>query len=209
MDQLINIIGILGSLTFAMSGAVVAMRKRFDAFGIIVIAFVSAVGGGTIRDVMLPHRDVFWLIETDYLYYIIGGAILTMIFTKLIEKRMQYPLLIFDAIGLGLFTIAGIQIGLQEGLSAISSVIIGTITGCFGGVVRDILVNEEPVIFKKDIYATISLAGGGLYFLLDKLEVPMPYLQIAPIVFIILLRVHVIFYKVGFPSIYRNKKRIN
>ncbi len=201
MELILNYIGIIGSFALAISGALTAMHKRFDPFGVLIIAFVTAVGGGTVRDIMLTGKTVFWLEQTSYIYFIIAGTFFAVIFRNKLGY-IQKPLLFFDAIGLGLYTIAGVQIGISFELSPIICIILGTITGSFGGVIRDIFVNEVPVIFKKEIYATVSIVGGAIYLTLYKLGVSNPLLQIVPILFIIITRLLVIKYKISLPSIY-------
>jgi uncharacterized membrane protein YeiH len=205
LEQIINLISILGSFTLAISGALTAMNKRFDAFGVVIIAFVTAVGGGTLRDMLLTGKDVFWLVQPEYVYIIIGGALIAILFRSRLY-RFQRSLLAFDAAGLGLFTITGVQIGLDFELSAISCIILGTLTGSFGGVMRDILVNKVPVIFKKEIYATVSILGGALYYVLVKLGLPNPYLQLIPIVLIVVSRLLIVHFHISLPSIYPKKK---
>ena len=205
MNEIINYIGILGAFTLAISGAIVAMRKKFDPFGVLIIAFVTAVGGGTLRDVLITGKNVFWLEQTSYIYFVVAGTVFAVIFRSKLEHIMK-PLLVFDAIGLGLYTIAGVQIGLEFDLSLINCIILGVITGSFGGVIRDILVNEVPVIFKKEIYATVSIAGAMAYLLLKKLGVVDPILQIVPVLFIIGVRLLVIYYKISLPSLYKKQE---
>ncbi|MCI5058200.1 MAG: trimeric intracellular cation channel family protein [Flavobacteriales bacterium] len=200
LSDILDYISILGCFTFSISGAITAMRKNLDVFGIIVISFVTAVGGGTLRDTLLTDKEVFWLTSADTVYYILAGSIAAMVFRKQLW-RIKYPLLIFDAIGLGLFSITGVQIGLDHGLHFVNCLILGAITGSFGGVIRDILVNEIPVIFQKEVYATIALIGGALYLVLSYLNVVNPWLQIIPILTIISLRLIVIFYKIPFPKV--------
>ena len=200
MDSVIIYISLLGSLTFAISGALKAINKNFDPFGILIIGFVTAVGGGTIRDILITDKTVFWLTESMHLYFILGGVILAIIFRNKLNK-FNKSLLFFDAVGLGLFTITGVQIGIENDLHLINCIILGTITGSFGGVLRDVLVNETPVIFKKEIYATISITGGAIYLLLLKLEVQNPILQIVPIVLIIIARLVILKFKTSLPQI--------
>ncbi|MBI9065716.1 MAG: trimeric intracellular cation channel family protein [Salinivirgaceae bacterium] len=206
MNLIVDYISIIGSFALAISGALTAMDKKFDPFGVLIIAFVSAVGGGTIRDMLITQRDVFWLTSPSYVYIIIVGAVLAIIFRKKLNY-MAKPLLIFDAIGLGLFTITGVQIGIEYELSAINCIILGTITGSFGGVLRDILVNEIPVIFKKEIYATVCILGGILYIALNKTNLPNIYLQVIPIVFIVTARIVVIYKNISLPSLYRDNEK--
>lgn len=204
MDQIINYISILGSFTLAISGAIVAMRKRFDPFGVLIIAFVTAVGGGTIRDMLLTGKNVFWLEQVSYVYFALAGTVVAILFRNKIE-HMYKPLLIFDAIGLGLYTITGVQIGMEFNLNVVNCIILGVITGSFGGVLRDILVNDVPVIFKKEIYATVSIVGAILYLFMHYLGVRNILLQVVPVIFIILLRLLVIYYKVSLPSLYKGQ----
>ncbi|MDG1475913.1 MAG: trimeric intracellular cation channel family protein [Vicingaceae bacterium] len=205
METILIYISLLGSLTFAISGALKAINKKFDPFGILIIGFVTAVGGGTIRDILITDKTVFWLTETTHLYFIIGGVILAIIFRNKLNK-FNKSLTIFDAVGLGLFTITGVQIGLENDLHYINCIILGTVTGSFGGVLRDVLVNETPVIFKKEIYATISIVGGAIYLILLKLEVQNPILQIVPIVLIIIARLVILKFKITLPQINYKKK---
>lgn len=205
MELIINYISILGSFIFAISGALTAMNKRFDPIGVFIIAFVTAVGGGTIRDILLEGQPVFWLNEVNYIYFIIAGTTLAIVFKSKLSY-IQKPLLFFDAIGLGLFTITGVQIGLNHDLNYINCIILGAITGVFGGILRDILVNKIPIIFKKEIYATISIAGGIIYLILLKLEVANPILQILPILFMIIVRLMVIYFNISLPTIYRKER---
>ena len=184
------------------------MKNRLDVFGVLIIAFVTAVGGGTIRDILLENRQVFWMTDPVYIYTIVGGTVIAITFRSFMEK-LRKPLLFFDAIGLGLFTVTGVQIGMEAGLGFLNCIILGTITGAFGGVMRDILVNEIPIIFKKEIYATISLLGGAMYVLLAREGFSSVIFQLIPILFMIIVRLLVIRYKISLPSIYRGEKMLD
>ncbi len=203
MEAIILYISFIGSFVFAISGALKAINKQFDPFGILIIGFVTAVGGGTLRDMLLTERSVFWLHELLNVYAIIAGAITAIIFRNKLN-RFNKQLLLFDALGLGLFTITGVQIGIEADLHYINCIILGTITGSFGGVLRDTLVNEIPVIFKKEIYATVSIVGGGLYLILLNLEINNVLVQIVPILIMVLARILIIKYNVSLPQI-KNK----
>lgn len=204
MEIIIDHINIMGSFVFAISGALVAMKKKLDPFGVLIVAFITAVGGGTIRDMLLAERNVFWLFDITVIYAILAGAVIAMIFKKKLHF-FNKPIFFYDAVGLGLFTITGVQIGIDALLDPSICIVLGTVTGVFGGILRDVIVNEIPVIFKKEIYATVSIAGGALYLLLIYLEVGYPYLQIIPIVFIIIARIIAVTYKISLPSIYKNE----
>ena len=201
MEVILEYIGLLGSFALAISGSLKAMDKQFDPFGVFIIAFVTAVGGGTIRDILIEKREVFWFSSPQYLYYIIAGTVLAIIFRRQANKAKR-TLMVFDTVGLGLFTVTGVQIGLSFGLDTVTCLILGTMTGSFGGVIRDILVNEVPVIFHKEVYATICIAGGAIYIALYRYGMENPYLQLIPIFFIILARFVVVYFKITLPSIY-------
>lgn len=205
MNIVVEYIGLIGSFALAISGALKAMHKKFDPFGVFIIAFITAVGGGTIRDMLLTDKSIFWMTDASFIYATIAGALFAIVLRKKLFY-LQKILLLFDTIGLGLFTVIGVQIGIESEINMVSCVILGTITGAFGGVLRDVLVNEIPVIFQKEIYATTSVLGGVLYLSLYHFEVSNPMLQIIPIVFIIVLRLLVVRFNISLPTIYLKDK---
>jgi uncharacterized membrane protein YeiH len=164
------IIEILGTVAFAISGALTAMSKRLDPFGVFIIAFVTAVGGGTLRDIMIGQTPVWWMTRIDIVVVVTLGFALSVIFRKKLDK-LRISLFLFDTIGLGVFTLFGLQKGIEFGLHPVICIALGTMTATFGGVIRDILCNEIPVIFRKQIYATICILGGMLFFAIKKLDV--------------------------------------
>lgn len=181
------LIEILGTIAFAMSGSFAAMQKRLDPFGVLIIAFVTAVGGGTVRDVLLDV-PVFWMHDMVMCSVIFITCLFAMIF-KSVEKKFRVTLSIFDSFGLGLFTIVGIQKGLGAELHPIICLTLGTITGCFGGIIRDILLNRIPLIFRKEIYATACIVGGGVFLILAKLTtLSYGFVQISTILIIVVIR---------------------
>ncbi len=159
------VIKLLGTIAFTISGAFSAMQKRLDIFGVLVIAFITAIGGGTIRDMLIGYTPVSWLRNLHTPVLITVTAVAATLFKKHI-KSFKVTLFLFDALGLGLFTLIGIQKGIDASLNTGVCVILGTITGCFGGVLRDVLLNNIPLVFHKEIYATACITGGGLYFIL-------------------------------------------
>ena len=163
-------IDITGTLAFALSGSLVAMNKKLDLFGVFIIAFVTALGGGTLRDIMIGKTPVGWMLDLNYVYVIIAGFFLSILFREKIDKH-QKTMFLFDSIGLGVFTLVGIEQGITIGLNPIICVALGTMTACFGGVIRDILCNEIPAIFQKEIYATVCILGGTLFFILKELNI--------------------------------------
>ena len=159
----IFIIEILGTIAFAISGIRLAAAKSFDWFGAYVIGLVTAIGGGTLRDVLLDI-PVFWMQSGMYLA-VTGLSLATVIiFRRALVKGMR-TLFIFDAIGLALFVVVGIEKTLSASYPMWVATVMGITTGSFGGIIRDILINEEPLFFRKDIYATACLAGGVVYWL--------------------------------------------
>ncbi len=202
MHQNINfIIEVLGTISFAMSGSFAAMQKRLDPFGVLIIAFVTAVGGGTVRDLLLDV-PVFWMYDLLTCTLIFATAIFSMVF-KSIEKNFKVTLFIFDSFGLGLFTIIGLQKGLHAGLHPIICITLGTITGCFGGIIRDILLNRIPLIFRQEIYATACIAGGGIFLILDKYSsLSYMFVQISTILMIVIIRTLAVKYHWQMPKLY-------
>lgn len=166
-DMLLYLLDLCGVGVFAVSGAIVAARKRFDLFGIAVIATVTAIGGGTIRDVLLNRHPVFWINDTAYLVVIFGATTLTALY-MIFRRPPQIGLLIADALGLALFTISGAQVAEERDLPAIVVVIMGTITGSAGGLLRDVLGAEVPLVLRQtDLYATAAIVGATAYLLLQ------------------------------------------
>jgi uncharacterized membrane protein YeiH len=178
-----SIVNIGGTIAFVASGSLAAIRRKLDFFGVLVIAFVTSIGGGTLRDILLGISPVTWLKNSEIIYLIVFVAILTMIFRKSIEK-LDKTILLFDTLGLGFFTLKGIEVAYESGLSIPSCIILGTITACFGGVIRDILLNEIPIIFSKEIYATACILGGIMWFLLKNLSVDSSLITIFTFLFV-------------------------
>jgi len=185
---------IIGTMAFAMSGALTAMSKKLDPFGVFIIAFVTAVGGGTLRDVMIGRMPVGWMQDPTYVYVIVWGFVLAIIFRKKLD-RLRTSLALFDTIGLGFFTLIGIQKGLEYHLHPVICISLGTMTACFGGVIRDILCVEIPVIFRREVYATICIFGGIVFFSLRKLNVPDDALNLITASVIIIIRLMAVKYK--------------
>ena len=154
---------ILATLFYAISGVRLAAVKKFDWFGAYTIGFVTAIGGGTIRDVFLKCNP-FWMLDPWYAIATIVGLVMVIVLKKYLV-RIEGTFYIFDAIGLGLFVDVGIYKTLLMGFPMWVAIIMGTITGAFGGVLRDIFINEEPLVFRKEIYATACIAGGGLFII--------------------------------------------
>ncbi len=155
----------LATAAFALSGAMEAARKRLDAVGVCVVAFLAAFGGGTLRDLLLDQRPFFWVRHVELLWAVLALCVLAMLFLRdrhfvLTEKAIQWP----DALGLGLFAAVGVDQALQHQLPALVAVLMGVITGVFGGVLRDMVCNEIPSAFRDHRpYAVCAFAGGWVY----------------------------------------------
>ncbi|ESA36394.1 membrane protein [Leptolyngbya sp. Heron Island J] len=164
-----HILDLIGVAVFAISGALAAGRKHLDLLGVMVIAVVTAIGGGTLRDVLLDRHPVFWIESPIYLSVILGSALLTVVYTKFF-KPPHKSLLVADAFGLALFSISGAQIAEQLQLANLLIIVMGTITGSAGGVIRDVLLVNIPVILRRGrIYATAAIVGIAMYLLLQGL----------------------------------------
>jgi uncharacterized membrane protein YeiH len=164
---MLHILQLLGVAVFAASGALAAGRKRMDVLGVLVIAIVTAIGGGTIRDLLLDRHPIFWIDEPSYLVVSLLGAVLTIAYVR-VRRQPRHSLAIADAMGLALFTILGAQIAQREMVDPIVAGLMGTVTGVAGGVIRDVLSAEVPLIFRKgELYATAAIAGTALYLVLE------------------------------------------
>lgn len=197
------IIDILGTVAFAISGVLVAMEKKLDLFGVLIIAFVTAIGGGTLRDFLIGNTPVGWMTTPVYLITITATVIAAILFVNQL-RYFRKSLFLFDTIGIGLYTMVGVEKGLNAGLSPVICIILGTITASFGGVIRDILCNEIPVIFRKEVYATICILGGIIYFILIQFPMNTTYAYIAAILSIIVMRLLAVRFKISLPNIYKD-----
>jgi len=197
----LSIIDILGTFSFACSGAFAAMNKRFDPVGVIIIAFVTAIGGGTLRDVLIGQFPVSWLTNGTTITVILIAAFVTLFGGRYLRK-LPKTLFVFDALGLGLFTIYGIEIGMQSGFNMGLCITLGTISACFGGVIRDVLLNTIPLIFRKEIYAMTCVAGGLVYFALLQTNMDLEWIQFLCILLIVGIRLIVVKKRLQIPIFY-------
>jgi uncharacterized membrane protein YeiH len=193
------ILDILGTTAFAISGALAAMKRKLDLFGVFIIAFVTAVGGGTLRDVLIGNTPVVWMQNIVYIYLIGVVSILSIIFRNKIYY-LKTSLFLFDTIGLGVFTITGIEAGIRNGLDPIICIALGVMTGTFGGVIRDILCNEIPVIFRREVYATASIAGGIAFFALLYMGMETEIIYLVTALIVISIRLYVVKFKISLPT---------
>lgn len=195
----INIIDYLGTFAFAISGIRHAATKRFDWFGAYVVGLVTAIGGGTTRDLLLGVTP-FWMTQPSYVI-ITGFALLfVIVFGKWIV-RLDYTIFLFDAIGLGLFTVVGIDKAISVGFAPWVAIGMGTITGSVGGLLRDVLINQVPLILRKDIYAMASILGGMIYFACVHFELNAILTQSITLASVIAIRVIAGRYHIGLPKL--------
>lgn len=197
----LEFLSLAGVAVFAVSGALTAGRKQFDLFGVLVIAIVTAIGGGTLRDLLL-NRPVFWIEDTAYLWVTSLTALATLAYVRFHRPPLR-PLLVADALGLALFTISGTQIAEGAGVSPGVAVLMGGITGAAGGVVRDVLCGEVPLLLRdRELYATAAIGGAVVYLLLARtFEVDRTHAALAGMAVVTLLRFGSIWWKLRMPVI--------
>lgn len=183
----ISYIDIIGVFLFAVSGVLTAIDNDFDAVGSSVIGFVTALGGGSLRDILIGVTPVSWMHNPTYLWVILGAVICSYLFKKYILK-LKKSLFFFDTIGIGLFTIIGIQKTLDIGLDPSIALMMGIVSAVFGGVIRDVLTNVIPLIFRQEIYATACLAGGIIFLLLLKTSDWIEFNMIISMLVVIVIR---------------------
>lgn len=201
------IIDIVGTFAFAVAGAFSAMEKKLDPFGVLVLSFVTAIGGGTLRDILIGNLPVGWLRNETATIVIFASSVAAMFFSRYL-KQFTTTLFLFDALGLGLFTIIGLEMAFEKEFSMGICIAIGTITACFGGVTRDVLLNNVPLLFRKEIYAMACIAGGLLYFLLKYLNVDGDLARIICIIAIFTIRVLAFRFKLSLPAFYIEKNKL-
>ena len=194
-----EIIEVIGTIAFAISGTFNAMQRKLDPFGVLIIAFVTAIGGGTVRDLLIGDTPVAWMRDMQTCLIILFTAMATMFFKTHVQK-MKITLFLFDSLGLGLFTMVGILKGIAFGLNPGICIALGTITGCFGGIIRDTLLNTIPLVFRREIYATACIAGGLLYFLLIYINVESVVAKLSVVAFIFMLRIIAVKFKLSLPK---------
>ncbi len=195
----VDVIEFAGTFAFAISGIRLASAKNFDLFGAFVIGLVTAVGGGTARDLMLGLTP-FWIINSVYVICCAFAVVVVAVYRKILV-RLNYTFFTFDTIGLALFTVVGIEKTLQCGLPYWVAMIMGTVTGSVGGIIRDVLINEIPLVFRKEIYALACFVGGLFYWLSDLSGMPKEVSQIVASVVVIVVRVISVKYQIGLPTL--------
>ncbi|WP_353185318.1 trimeric intracellular cation channel family protein [Parapedobacter lycopersici] len=197
--ELLYYIDLLGTAVFAISGAMAAMRHNIDIFGSAFTGFVTAIGGGSLRDIFLNLRPV-WVDDGNYLLAILAGVIVAICCTKTLYQLAR-TLSLFDALGIGFFTIVGVQKSLDYESSAIASVVLGLFSAVMGGVIRDTLMNETPLIFRKEIYATACLTGAILFAVLRYAGVSYNLNAALCVTVIVVIRLVSVKYRLSLPIV--------
>ncbi|OOH86350.1 hypothetical protein BMT54_11020 [Pasteurellaceae bacterium 15-036681] len=193
---------LIGTIVFAISGAMAARQHKMDIFGVFVLAFVTGVGGGTLRDVMIGSTPVFWMKQPIYVLMIILAVAITVVLKNIMDKSYwKTGLLVFDAIGLGVFTVIGVQKGIDFGLHPMISVALGAVTGCFGGLIRDILRNEVPIILQKEVYVTASLVGGSIFILCRNMGIDSNWVDVVTVFTVITTRILTMRFNMHLPKV--------
>jgi len=195
--QTLYYLDLLGTVVFAMTGLLAASRKQLDLFGAIVIAMVTAVGGGTLRDLILD-QPVFWVEHNIYIYVVVFSTLFLFFYARIKEIPVKL-LLYLDALGLAVFSVIGAQKAMALGLSDPIIIMTGVMTGVVGGVIRDVLMGEVPLIFRKEIYATASFVGISLLLVLVHLNLAVDLAVILSVAVIFSLRIWAILFNIGLP----------
>lgn len=200
METIQLVIEFLGTFAFAISGIRWAASKDFDWFGGYVVGLATAIGGGTIRDVMLGVTP-FWMTNSVYMVCT-AAALLTVIVFKKVIVKFTNTWFLFDTLGLALFTVAGLQKTLYEGFPFWVAIIMGCITGAAGGVIRDVLINEVPLIFRKEIYAIACIVGGLAYYACHEFDVSVEITVITSFLVVVAVRLMAVKYHISLPHLH-------
>ncbi len=203
-DNIILAIDLAGTMAFAISGIRLAARKNFDLFGAYVVGLVTAIGGGTIRDLLLDCTPI-WMLQPIYIITTALSLLLLILLGRHLLHFMK-TFFIFDTIGLALFTIVGAEKSLAAGFAPWVVVIMGIITGAFGGVMRDMMIGEVPLIFRRDIYALASLLGGVLFVVLNHMGVDEVICYISAALTIVTIRIVAVQYHIHLPRLVESDK---
>lgn len=198
MAHWIYSLDLFGTAVFAISGAMAAGRKSMDLFGVVVLAMVTALGGGTLRDVIISPQEVFWILDSVYIFVALSAGVLTFATARIVRLPREV-LIITDALGLATFTVIGAQRAIESGAGATAAVIMGVMTGVVGGMMRDLLVGQIPLVLRKEIYATASLVGAVTFVLMNRFLTISAAGMIVPIIIVIAIRLATIRWNLSLP----------
>lgn len=198
-EDILYALDLFGTAVFAISGALAAGQRHMDLFGVLVVAAVTAVGGGTVRDLLLDRHPVFWIADLWYLSTIAAAALSTFLYT-IAARPPRSALPIADAFGLAIFTVVGAKVAIGVGASTVIVVLMGAVTGTVGGIIRDVLCGDTPLILRREIYATAALGGGVVYVVLEGTSLPLPVATIGAVASVFLTRLAALRWDLHLPS---------
>jgi len=202
---MLHVIFVVAIAAEAMTAALAAGRRRMDWFGVCVLAVVTALGGGTMRDTLLGHYPLSWVADPNLLLIACGAALVTIALARFMDT-LRWPFLILDALGLVVFTIIGCNIAIEMGQNPIIVIVSGMITGIAGGIIRDVLCNDIPLVFSGELYATVSIVTGALYYLGVLAKFPLEAVSIVAIVVGFTLRMLAILFNWSMPKFIYDKE---
>ena len=206
MNEFVYFADLFGTAVFAISGALAAGRLRMDPVGVTVLAAVTAIGGGTIRDTILGATPVFWITDTNYIWVILITAVAVMALVRCPRRLSGTWFQLADAFGLALFTVIGAQKALSFGTSPMIAVMMGVMTGVVGGMIRDVLCREIPLVLRKEIYATASIVGGILYTISLALQISQVPAMLIAMAGALIIRVAAIYWSLSLPAFELNSQ---
>lgn len=189
-----------GTFVFAISGALAVKDREHDLFGAGFTGFITAIGGGTLRDLLLDSNPLVWIGDVQFVYAIFAGIISAFLFQKFLLK-LRKTMFLFDTLGIGFFTVLGVEKALSLGVSVEIAAIMGMFSAVMGGVLRDTLTNEIPILFRKEIYASACLAGAILYLVLNYFGLERDYNLLISMSVVISIRMIAVKYKLSLPSL--------
>ena len=199
--SLLYLFDMIGIIACSVSGTILAKHKNFDVFGCLLVSIVTAIGGGTVRDVILDRHPLFWMVDMSYLTVITVSSLVMQIFFRPISKRVDKFLKLSDTIGLSVFTLIGVKVADSMGANIPVALLLGVITIIVGGIIRDMICNEIPLVLQQEIYISAALAGGMVYFALHNLWVAEWIAEISAMLTIFTLRMLAIRYDWQFPTL--------
>ena len=198
MDHALHVFDYIGTFVFAVTGASIAAKSNFDFFGMLFLAFITAVGGGTVRDLIIS-QPVFWSVSPQYLYLILAATISTFFLKSFYDKRASV-LLFLDTLGLGIFVVIGSQKTILAEFNNETVLLMGIISGVLGGILRSVFNSEVSILFKKEVYATVAALTSIIFLILTRYEIPQVYCTLISVASCFVMRYGAIKYNVHLPK---------